>query len=90
MMTIATNYHSTAGNIKSYTLQGENAMIDDLSYQVAPVSEKRKQANRLRHELGLADSTASFANPNNYGADVTSDYTTATSTTTGTATTGYY
>lgn len=90
MMTIATNYRSTAGNIKSYTLQGENAMIDDLSYQVAPVSEKRKQANRLRHELGLADSTASFANPNNYGADVTSDYTTATSTTTGTATTGYY
>lgn len=60
MMTIETNYKDAAGTIKSYVLQGEDATIGGLSYQVATADEKRKISNKIRSELGLNPSTATF------------------------------
>lgn len=55
------SYYADAGNhIKSYVLQGEDATLGGLSYQVVSASEKEKTSNRIRHQLGLKDSTHDF------------------------------
>ncbi|KRL06524.1 LytR family transcriptional regulator [Liquorilactobacillus hordei DSM 19519] len=73
MMTIETNYKDAAGTIKSYVLQGEDATIGGLSYQVATAEEKQKISNKIRSELGLNPSTATFAGQiySSYGSSST-------------------
>lgn len=72
MMTIETNYKDAAGDIKSYVLQGENATIGGLSYQVATAEEKKKISDKIRAELDLNPSTETFTgeiyNSSNYGS----------------------
>lgn len=60
LMLIETYYKNTGKNIKSYVLQGEDATLGGLSYQVIPASEKEKASNRIRKQLGLKDSTYDF------------------------------
>lgn len=60
MLTIETNYKSAASSIKSDVLQGEDATINGLSYQVATAKEKQKISDNIRSELGLDSSTETF------------------------------
>ncbi|MDN2452674.1 LCP family protein [Lactobacillus sp. UCMA15818] len=72
MMTIETNYKDAAGTIKSYVLQGEDATIGGLSYQVATAAEKQKISNKIRSELGLNPSNATFVGQiSSYGSNST-------------------
>ena len=70
MITIETNYKAAANSIKSYVLQGEDATIGGLSYQVATASEKRKISDQIRDALGLEPSTKEFIGKiNSYSSD---------------------
>lgn len=60
MITIETNYKTAANSIESYVLQGEDATIGGLSYQVATASEKKKISDQIREALGLEPSTKEF------------------------------
>ena len=60
MMLIETYYKKAGKNIKSYVLKGQSEMLDGLSYQVAPASEKKKVSDEIRHQLGLKNSTYNF------------------------------
>lgn len=57
MLAVRTKYGDATHHITSQTLQGEDAMIDGLSYQVVPQDELLKISNKIRHSLGLSDST---------------------------------
>ncbi len=57
MIAIRAKYGDATHHIKSQTLQGENAMIDGLSYQVVPQNELLRVSNDIRTSLGLAKST---------------------------------
>nr|WP_252898999.1 hypothetical protein [Secundilactobacillus odoratitofui] len=81
MIAIRTKYGDATHHIKSQTLQGEDAMIDGVSYQVAPLSELQKVSNNIRSTLGLSDSTKLTANSTGTGDD--SAYTTSSSSATG-------
>lgn len=74
MVTIETNYKSAGRKVKSYVLQGDNATIDGLSYQVASANEKKKKSDIMRKQLGLAPSTQDFSaySDAGTGADVDS------------------
>ncbi|KRL38942.1 LytR family transcriptional regulator [Liquorilactobacillus uvarum DSM 19971] len=60
MLTVETNYKSAANSIKSYVLQGTDATLDGLSYQVVSAKEKKKISNKIRAELNLKPSTKTF------------------------------
>ncbi|GBG95668.1 LytR family transcriptional regulator [Ligilactobacillus salitolerans] len=62
MMTIETNYKKAGKSVDSYVLQGQDAMLDGLSYQVATPSEKKKASTRIRAQLNLAPSNEDFSN----------------------------
>ncbi|WP_281164123.1 LCP family protein [Liquorilactobacillus sicerae] len=75
MITLETNYKDAAGSIKSYVLQGEDATIGGLSYQVATAEEKRKTSNRIRASLDLNPSTANFVGQiNSYSSNYGNSY----------------
>lgn len=76
MLAIRAKYGDASHHIKSQTLQGENAMIDGISYQVAPMSELQKVSNNIRRTLGLSDTTKLNSSSTGTGDD--SDYTTST------------
>jgi LCP family protein required for cell wall assembly len=60
LITLETNYKPAAASIKSYVLQGEDATIGGLSYQVASASEKKKISDQIRKALGLEPSNKKF------------------------------
>ena len=60
MITIATSYKDAGQTIESNVLQGQDTMLDGLSYQVASASEKKKVSDAIRKQLGLDASTKSF------------------------------
>lgn len=60
MITIATSYKDAGQTIESNVLQGQDTMLDGLSYQVASSSEKKKVSDAIRKQLGLDASTKSF------------------------------
>ena len=57
MIAIRAKYGDATHHIKSQTLQGENAMIDGLSYQVVSDNELLRVSNDIRKTLGLSGST---------------------------------
>ncbi len=57
MIAVRAKYGDATHHIKSETLQGENAMIDGLSYQVVPDNELLRVSNEIRATLGLSKST---------------------------------
>lgn len=57
MIAVRAKYGDATHHIKSQTLQGQDAMIDGLSYQVVPNSELLKVSNDIRATLGLSKST---------------------------------
>lgn len=79
MIAIRAKYGDATHHIKSQTLQGENAMIDGLSYQVVPQSELLKVSNDVRASLGLAKSaklqTSQTNTDDGLGADTQSSST---------------
>lgn len=56
-MQIRAKYGDASHHIKSETLQGQDAMIDGLSYQVPTTSELKKVSNHIRKTLELANTT---------------------------------
>ncbi|GAX08596.1 LytR family transcriptional regulator [Secundilactobacillus silagincola] len=77
MLAIRTKYGDASHHIKSQTLQGQDAMINGISYQVAPLSELQKVSNNIRHTLGLSESTK--LTPSSTGTGDDSSYTSSTS-----------
>lgn len=70
MVTIATKYTSAGENIKSKVLQGQDTMLDGLSYQVATAEEKKKISNEIREQLGLEKTDKDFSDQSeSYGSD---------------------
>ena len=74
LMQIRAKYGDASHHIKSETLQGEDAMIDGIAYQVATNKELKRVSNHIRKTLGLADTTKfttdalnSSSDTNNYG-----------------------
>lgn len=57
LMQIRAKYGDASHHIKSETLQGQDAMIDGLSYQVPTTSELKKVSNHIRKTLELANTT---------------------------------
>ncbi|MFC6164427.1 LCP family protein [Lactiplantibacillus dongliensis] len=53
MVALDTKYKNATHHAKSYTLQGDDAMIDNLSYQVASAKERLKISKRIRTQLQL-------------------------------------
>ncbi len=60
MITIATSYTDAGQTIESNVLQGQDTLLDGLSYQVASAFEKKKVSDAIRKQLGLDASTKSF------------------------------
>lgn len=56
MVALDTKYKNASHHAKSYTVQGTDATIDGLSYQVASSSERYKNSKRIRKALGLSNS----------------------------------
>lgn len=80
MITLETNYKDAASSIKSYVLQGEDATINGLSYQVATAKEKRKTSNRIRASLNLNPSTDDFVGEINSYSNYKNSYNSRSST----------
>ncbi|GHP15228.1 LytR family transcriptional regulator [Lentilactobacillus fungorum] len=57
MVAVRAKYGDATHHIKSQTLQGEDAMIDGLSYQVVPQNELLRVSNDIRSSLGLKKSS---------------------------------
>ncbi|WP_268912760.1 LCP family protein [Lentilactobacillus sp. SPB1-3] len=57
MIAIRAKYGDATHHMKSQTLQGDDAMIDGISYQDVPQSELLKVSNEIRSSLGLKKST---------------------------------
>lgn len=81
MIAIRAKYGDATHHIKSQTLQGENAMIDGLSYQVVPQKELLRVSNDIRASLGLSKSTklqnsqtSTDSDQGNQGTTQTSSY----------------
>jgi LCP family protein required for cell wall assembly len=55
LMQIRAKYGNASHHIKSETLQGQDAMIDGLSYQVPTTTELKRVSNHIRKTLGLAN-----------------------------------
>ncbi|GAJ25814.1 cell envelope-associated transcriptional attenuator LytR-CpsA-Psr [Liquorilactobacillus sucicola DSM 21376 = JCM 15457] len=60
MITIETNYKEAANSMKSDVLQGSDAMLSGVSYQIVSAKEKQKVSDRIRSELNLKPSTEEF------------------------------
>ncbi|ALO03588.1 LytR family transcriptional regulator [Lactiplantibacillus paraplantarum] len=56
MVALDTKYKNASHHAKSYTVQGTDATIDGLSYQVASSSERYKNSKRIRKALVLSNS----------------------------------
>ncbi|VDG18016.1 LCP family glycopolymer transferase [Lactiplantibacillus mudanjiangensis] len=56
MVALDTKYKNATHHAKSYTLQGDDATIDGLSYQVASASERLKISKKIRTQLQLTTS----------------------------------
>lgn len=63
LIAIRTKYGKATHHIKSQTLQGQSAMIDGLSYQVATPEELMRVSNNIRAALGLDQSTKLTGDP---------------------------
>jgi len=97
MVALDTKYKNATHHAKSYTLQGDDAMIDGLSYQVASAKERLKISKKVRAQLQLTTSdltvddyseTASVStSSSNSDSSASSDSATATDTTSNTQTT---
>ncbi|MEE5988789.1 LCP family protein [Ligilactobacillus equi] len=85
ILTLISKYKSAAGEIKSYTLHGQDTYLGGVSYQVATAKEKERISKLIRKELGLKPSKKSFRDEsyssynrdnynNNYGYDNSYDY----------------
>ncbi|WP_203642845.1 LCP family glycopolymer transferase [Levilactobacillus andaensis] len=57
LMQIRAKYGDASHHISSETLQGQDAMIDGLSYQVPTTTELKKVSNHIRKTLDLTDTT---------------------------------
>ncbi|GAF37258.1 LCP family protein [Lentilactobacillus farraginis] len=88
MIAVRAKYGDATHHIKSQTLQGENAMIDGLSYQVVPNKELLRVSNDIRKSLNLSESTKLKTQQTQ--TDSNTNYSTGGySSTTGQTTTGY-
>ncbi|MFD0897040.1 LCP family protein [Loigolactobacillus binensis] len=88
LKTLALDYRHAAGNIKSDQLQGQDAWINQSSYQIASTKELNRVSSKIRRELGLTSEKVDNAevyqnelNPyfdgtNNQIFNVSSDFTT--------------
>ncbi|UQS87031.1 LCP family protein [Nicoliella spurrieriana] len=90
MVSMRARYGDATHHIKSDTLQGEDAMIDGIDYQVAPESELLRVSNYIRKNLNLSSinsisATQSQTDDDGSGTDTNSSTTDGTSTNSSTA-----
>lgn len=87
LMQIRAKYGDASHHISSETLQGQDAMIDGLSYQVPTTQELKKVSNHIRKTLGLANTSKFTTDADTSTTDGTTnaDGTTPTADTTGAA-----
>lgn len=75
LMQIRAKYGDASHHIKSETLQGQDAMIDGVSYQVPTTKELKRVSNHIRKTLGLANTTKFTTDAvNNDSADAATTY----------------
>ncbi|WP_373842965.1 LCP family protein [Limosilactobacillus sp.] len=55
--TLYGNYHGAMNNVKTYHFQGQNAMIDNVSFQIASPKEINRVSKLVRKQLGLKPKT---------------------------------
>lgn len=93
MVALDTKYKNATHHAKTYTLKGDDAMIDGLSYQVAPAKNRYKLSKILRAQLQLSTDnlseadfaeTVSITSGNSSSSDSSSSSSTTTQTTQGT------
>lgn len=63
MLTIVSNYKDAAEAVDSYTVHGDDAMLNGSSYQIASKEAKEQASKRIRSQLNLEPSTEEFTNP---------------------------
>ena len=51
--TLYGNYHGAMDNVKTYHFQGQNATIDDVSFQIASPKEINRVSKLIRKQLGI-------------------------------------
>jgi hypothetical protein len=78
MIAVRTKYGDATHHIKSETLQGQDAMIDGISYQIPTMKELQLVSNHIRRTLNLKDSTKLTATSTGTGDN--SNYTTSSAT----------
>lgn len=85
MVALDTKYKNASHHAKSYTLQGTDAMIDGLSYQVASAKARYSTSKKIRQQLQLSTAnlsvndfaeTASITTSNSSSSSSSSDSTT--------------
>ncbi|BDZ30016.1 LCP family protein [Lactiplantibacillus sp. WILCCON 0030] len=91
MVALDTKYKNASHHAKAYTLQGTDATIDGLSYQVASASERYKTSKHIRQDLQLStanltlsyfETTASITTGSSSASSSSSSATTTDGTTT--------
>lgn len=90
MLALRFSYKNDSHHIKSNTLEGENETIDGLSYQVASMTERRKISNKIRKELGLANTTKLTDSSSSSDTTTSSTTTQSSSSTTASSTSSSY
>ncbi|MCV3326720.1 LCP family protein [Pediococcus ethanolidurans] len=90
MLALRFSYKNASHHIKSNTLEGENETIDGLSYQVASMTERRKISNKIRKELGLANTTKLTDSSSSSDTTTSSNTTQSSSSTTASSTSSSY
>jgi len=95
MVALDTKYKNASHHAKTYTLQGTDATIDGLSYQVASASERYKASKHIRKDLQLStdsltldyfQTTAAITTGDSSTSSSSSSDSTTTTTTDGTTT----
>lgn len=71
LMQIRAKYGDASHHIKSETLQGDDAMIDGIAFQVAPNKELKRVSNHIRKTLDLEPTTKFTTDALNASQDTT-------------------
>jgi len=72
MITLYTKYKNTSHHMKTDTLKGTDATIDDLSYQIIRTNERYRISKQIRQQLQLSTSSLSI---DQYSASVSTSTT---------------
>jgi len=87
MVALDTKYKNASHHAKAYTLQGTDATIDGLSYQVASATERYNTSKRIRQDLQLSTKNLTLSYFETTASTTTGSSSSSTSSSTTTTTT---